>query len=157
GKLRALVGPDYPVSLAGFPYVDYHPAFPYSVFFGVDGAQFNQPQMYWKAIGTSVGHVYTHTYLYNRVFQKPIYPIGQTYAAPRLKDLKRFRRYALNYGAGGVSWWSWQETSGGEWGVLGMNVGRVPGVLPGTSLPTLKRGSKGDLVVWAQEHLIAAG
>ncbi len=156
-KLRSQVGPDFPVSLAGFPYVDYHPAFPYSVFLGQDGAQYNQPQMYWKTIGTSVGNIYAHTYLYNRVFQRPIYPIGQTYQAPGLRTMKRFRRYAINYGATGVSWWSWQETTGREWSVLGKRVGRMSGVQPSSEFPLLKKGSKGDLVVWAQEHLIAAG
>ena len=53
--LRAAIGANFPLSLAGFPYVDYHPAFPYSVFLGPGGATINQPQMYWKAIGTSVG------------------------------------------------------------------------------------------------------
>jgi len=52
--LRARIGPTFPLSLAAFPYVDYHPSFPYSVFFGPEGATVNQPQMYWKAIGTSV-------------------------------------------------------------------------------------------------------
>jgi peptidoglycan hydrolase-like protein with peptidoglycan-binding domain len=31
------------------------------------------------------------------------------------------------------------------------------GVQPSLELPLIKKGSKGDLVVWAQEHLIAAG
>jgi hypothetical protein len=156
-KLRSQVGPNFPVSLAAFPYVDYHPGFPYSVFLGPGGAQYNQPQMYWKTIGTSVGHVYAHTYLYNRVYQRPIYPIGQTYEAPGLRTMQKFRRYAINYGATGVSWWSWQETTGSEWSVLGKRVGRMRGVQPSLELPVIKKGSKGDLVVWAQEHLIAAG
>ena len=156
-KLRSQVGPNFPVSLAGFPYVDYHPGFPYSVFLGPGGAQYNQPQMYWKTIGTSVGNIYAHTYLYNRVYQRPIYPIGQTYEAPGLRTMKKFRRYAINYGATGVSWWSWQETTGREWGVLAKRVGRMRGVQPSLELPLIKKGSKGDLVVWAQEHLIAAG
>jgi Putative peptidoglycan binding domain len=156
-KLRARIGPDFPVSLAGFPYVDYHPAFPYSVFLGPGAAQFNQPQMYWKTIGTSVSNVYARTYLYNRVFKRPIYPIGQTYLAPSLRMIRRFRRFAINYGAGGVSWWSWQETAGREWGALARRVGDIGGFQPSTELPLLKRGSRGDLVVWAQEHLIAAG
>jgi hypothetical protein len=156
-KLRSQVGPNFPVSLAAFPYVDYHPGFPYSVFLGPGGAQYNQPQMYWKTIGTSVGNVYAHTYLYNRVYQRPIYPIGQTYEAPGLGTMKRFRRYAINYGATGVSWWSWQETTGQEWSVLAKRVGRMNGVQPSLELPVIKKGSKGDLVVWAQEHLIAAG
>jgi hypothetical protein len=156
-KLRALVGTDFPLGLAAFPYVDYHPGFPYSVFLGQDGAQYNLPQMYWKTIGTSVGNVFGHTYLYNRVFQRPIYPIGQTYSAPGSRAITRFRRLSLSYGATGVSWWSWQETTGRDWGVLGRRVKRVGGFRPSLELPLLKKKSRGDLVVWAQEHLIAAG
>jgi Putative peptidoglycan binding domain len=156
-KLRALVGADFPIGLAAFPYVDYHPGFPYSVFLGQDGAQYNLPQMYWKTIGTTVSGVYAHTFPYNRVFQRPIYPIGQTYDAPGEGAILRFRRLALNYGATGVSWWSWQETTGREWGALGTRARRVGGFRPNTELPLLKRKSRGDLVVWAQEHLVAAG
>ena len=49
--LRAGVGPAYPIGLASFPYVDYHESMPYSVFLGPGGAQYNVPQVYWKAIG----------------------------------------------------------------------------------------------------------
>ena len=65
--LRKRVGAAYPLALSSFPYVDYHPAFPYSVFLGPGGAQFNLPQMYWKAIGTTVRGVYDHTILFNRI------------------------------------------------------------------------------------------
>jgi Putative peptidoglycan binding domain len=156
-SLRSQIGPTFPVSLAGFPYVDYHPAFPYSVFLGPGGAQYNQPQMYWKAIGTSVGRVYAHTYLYNRVFQRPIYPIGQTYDHPGRRKIKKFRRFAISYGASGISWWSWQETNRREWRALGRRVRRIRGFRPSLELPVLQKGSRGDLVVWAQEHLIGAG
>jgi hypothetical protein len=156
-SLRKAIGPSFPLSLAGFPYVDYHPGYPYSVFLGPEGAQYSQPQMYWKAIGTSVSTVFSHTYRYNRLFKRPIYPIGQTYEDPGRRKIKKFRRFAINYGATGVSWWSWQETSGLEWRALGSRVRRVRGFRPSYSHPTLKKGSKGDLVVWAQEHLISAG
>ena len=76
--LRAAVGRRYPVGLSTFPYADYHPGFPYSVFLGHDGAQFNLPQMYWRDIGTSVGSVYWHTYTVNRIYRRPIRPLGQT-------------------------------------------------------------------------------
>ncbi|MGV1049994.1 MAG: peptidoglycan-binding domain-containing protein [Solirubrobacterales bacterium] len=157
--LRAAVGETYPISLAGFPYVDYHPSFPYSVFFGPGGAQFNQPQMYWKAIGTSVRAVYEHTYLYNRIWGHPIYPIGQTYGGPGNGPLKLFRRFAASYGGLPPSWWDWQETAGKEWGALGSNAALKPvaGYRLNVEHPLLKRGSKGDMVVWAQEHLISAG
>jgi Putative peptidoglycan binding domain len=155
--LRERIGPDFPLSLAGFPYVDYHPAFPYSVFLGPDGAQYSQPQMYWKTIGTSVRGVFAHTYTYNRPYKRPIYPIGQTYLDPARREIRKFRRTALSYGAPGVSWWSWQETSRREWRALGRRVRRLRGFQPAATLPVLDRGSRGDLVVWAQQHLIAAG
>ena len=157
-RLRAEAGASFPVSLAGFPYVDYHPAFPYSVFLGPEGATVNQPQMYWKAIGTSVRGVYEHTYLFNRVWGRPIYPIGQTYQNPGRKPITRFRRFAINYGGLPPSWWSWQETNLQEWGALGAGTGgAVVGYRPVTAHPILRRGSRGDLVVWAQEHLVSAG
>jgi hypothetical protein len=157
--LRARIGDAFPVSLAAFPYVDYHPSFPYSVFFGPGGATYNQPQMYWKTIGTSVRRVYEHSYLYNRIWGHPIHPIGQTYESPGRVPLKLFRRLAASYGHRAPSWWSWQETDGREWGALGAASARRP--LPGhrqeVEHPLLKRGSRGDMVVWAQERLVGAG
>jgi len=156
--LRARIDAQFPLSLAGFPYVDYHPAFPYSVFFGLEGATFNQPQMYWKAIGTPVRGVYEHTYLFNRLWGHPIYPIGQTYENPGPGQLLRFRRFAASYGGQAPSWWDWQETSSAGWRALGAaNAGPLGGYRPVVEHPLLKRGSRGDLVVWAQEHLAGAG
>jgi hypothetical protein len=157
-SLRAQIGPGFPLSLAGFPYVDFHPAFPYSVFLGPGGATVNQPQMYWKDIGTSVREVFAHTYLYNRLWGRPIFPIGQTYGAPGREPLRLFRRYAASYGTV-PSWWDWQETTMPEWGALGARIGdrKLPDFSPEDEYPTLKIGAKGDLVVWAQEHLITAG
>jgi len=156
--LRAAIGAGFPLSLAGFPYVDYHPAFPYSVFLGPGGATVNQPQMYWKDIGTSVHAVFAHTYLYNRVWGRPIFPIGQTYGAPSRYALRLFRRYSASYGSV-PSWWDWQETAPAEWSALGARDGtvKIPGFVPETEYPLLRLGSKGDLVVWAQEHLLTAG
>jgi hypothetical protein len=157
--LRAKIGDGFPLSLAAFPYVDYHPSFPYSVFLGPGGATYNQPQMYWKSIQTSVRGVFEHTFLYNRLWGHPIYPIGQTYEAPTVGDLKAFRRFAASFGGLAPSWWSWQETSGREWGALAADSADRPvaGYRPVVAHPFLKRGSRGDLVVWAQERLIGAG
>jgi hypothetical protein len=156
-KLRAYAGDDYPIGLAGWPYVDYHPAYPFSVFFGPGGAQFNVPQMYWKAIGVSVDRVFEHTYLWNSLYGRTIAPLGQTYERPKSPELNRFRELAGAYGAPGVSWWSWQSTSTGAWNALGREI--VPVAAAQTTLPeapTLKRNAKGDVVVWAQQHLLAA-
>ncbi|MBS1892651.1 MAG: peptidoglycan-binding protein [Actinobacteria bacterium] len=156
--LRAQIGAGFPLSLAGFPYVDYHPAFPYSVFLGPGGATVNQPQMYWKDIGTSVHEAFAHTYLFNRLWGAPIFPIGQTYGAPGVTSLRLFRRYSATYGTV-PSWWDWQETNTREWGALGARTGRlkIPGLVPEAEYPLLRIGAKGDLVVWAQERLITAG
>ena len=99
-RLRKLVGSSYPIALAGFPYVDYHPAFPYSVFLGPGGAQYNAPQMYWADIGTTVDAVYAHTYGFNRVYRRPIYPLGQVFDHPRAGQIKRFRQMSRSYGVG---------------------------------------------------------
>jgi hypothetical protein len=157
--LRARIGDAYPLSLAAFPYVDYHPSFPYSVFLGPGGATYNQPQMYWKTIGTTVREVYEHTYLYNRIYGHPIYPIGQTYEAPGSASIRLFRRFAASYGGLAPSWWSWQETNGREWGAVGADSALQPviGYRQEVVHPLLKRKASGDMVVWAQEHLIAAG
>ncbi len=157
-SLRAQIGARFPLSLAGFPYVDYHPAFPYSVFFGAGGAIANQPQMYWKDIGTSVREVFAHTYLYNRLWGKPIFPVGQTYSSPGRVPLRLFRRYSASYGTV-PSWWDWQETTSPEWQALGARQGwlELPGFTPEDEYPLLRLGAKGDLVVWAQERLITAG
>jgi hypothetical protein len=157
-SLRARIGDEFPVALAAFPYVDYHPAFPYSVFFAPGGAQYNQPQMYWKAIGTSVRGIYEHTYLYNRLWGRPLYPLGQTYMSPSRQEIIQFRRFAENYGGQQVSWWAWHETSSRTWSALDAKlVGPVFGYQPIVSNPVLKRGSRGDMVVWAQMHLRASG
>ncbi|HVX32693.1 MAG TPA: peptidoglycan-binding domain-containing protein [Solirubrobacterales bacterium] len=156
--LRAQIGARFPLSLAGFPYVDYHPAFPYSVFFGPGGASVNQPQMYWKDIGTSVREVFAHTYLYNRLWGRPIFPVGQTYGAPGRVSLRLFRRFSASYGTV-PSWWDWQETTVPEWRALGARQGwrKLPNLTPEAEYPLLRLGAKGDLVVWAQERLLTAG
>jgi hypothetical protein len=154
--LRTGTNPTYPVALASFPYVDYHPSLPYSVFLGPGGAQFNAPQVYWKAIGTSVDTALAHTYQWNTVYGRPIVPLGQLYDGPSAADVKRFRSLATGYGATGVSWWSWQSASQTGWGAIAPPDPAATGVVAPT-YPPLRSGSKGDVVVWAQEHLMTAG
>ena len=78
----------------------------------------------------------------------------------RAAQILRFRRFADSYGGLPPSWWDWQETNTAELG--GARRDRRAGAgrrLPPDHLahPLLKRGSRGDLVVWAQEHLVGAG
>jgi hypothetical protein len=154
--LRAAVGPSYPLGLASFPYVDYHPALPYSVFLGPNGAQFDVPQIYWKAIGVSVTTAVDHTYNVNAPYGRPIAPLGQAYDNVSPADILRFRALTETNGAPGVSWWDWQEATGSEWQAIGQPLAR-PAAHRGARFDTLARGAKGDLVVWAQEHLRGAG
>jgi hypothetical protein len=156
-RLRRLIGANYPVALAGFPYVDYHPAFPYSVFLGPNGAQYNVPQMYWRDIGVTTDAVFAHTYAYNLVYGRPIYPLGQVYGNPPAHQIVRFRELARVYGAGGLSWWDWQEATQSGWTALSRPAGTLPGYVPYKTMADVADGAKGDMVVWAQEHLVSAG
>jgi peptidoglycan hydrolase-like protein with peptidoglycan-binding domain len=154
--LRAKIGVTYPLGLASFPYVYDHPAFPYSVFLGPNGAQFNAPQMYWKDIGNSVDTAYANTYISNRVYGRAIYPLGQTYSHPSNEELVRFREEAVDYGATGISWWDWQETPAGEWTALAEPLVPLSSVIPNLGYTELEQGNKGDPVLWMQEHLASA-
>jgi hypothetical protein len=156
-RLRSLIGQRFPVALAGFPYIDYHRAFPYSVFLGPGGAQYNAPQMYWKDIGTTVDAVYAHTYMFNALYQRPIFPLGQVSNHPPPGQILRFRQLSRAYGAPGVSWWDWQQAPIGAWRALAQRVGAASGFTPYTDYATLGIGALGDVVVWAQEHLVSAG
>jgi hypothetical protein len=160
-KLRELVGPDYPVGLTSFPYVDYHRGLPYSVFMGPGGATFNLPQVYWKTIGDTVDESLAHTYQWNIPYETLIFPLGQAYDEPRAADIRRFRQLSDAYGARGVSWWVWQYADASDWDAIGAAIDPVPA--PERLWPTLRAGSdgsvgsRGDLVVWAQQHLAGAG
>jgi hypothetical protein len=154
--LRAKIGAAFPVALATFPYVSYHPSLPYSVFLGPNGAQYNAPQMYWKVIGVSVDTVYANTYIGNRIYGRPIFPLGQTYGGVSTADLLRFRQESVTYGATGYSFWDWQETPASGWSTLAAPLAPLTSVTPNTGYPALSKSSKGDQVLWLQEHLASA-
>jgi peptidoglycan hydrolase-like protein with peptidoglycan-binding domain len=156
--LRAAVGRHYGVGLASFPYIDYHPGFPYSVFLGPGAANFNMPQMYWGDIGSSVDDVYAHTYAYNRLYQRSIYPLGQTYGASTAAGVGRFRSIAFAYGVPGISWFDYAWTSADAlWGPIGDLLTPAIGFAgPTRVVPVLREGAAGDDVLWLQEHLAAA-
>lgn len=155
--LRAKVGASYPVGLASFPYVNYHESFPYSVFLGPEGAQFNAPQMYWKDIGVSVATVFAVTYEQNLVYGRAIEPLGQTFENPTPAEIVAFRTLANRYGASGTSYWDWQETSSRSWAAMTEPLNEALTLpSPESTAPLLKQGAKGDQVLWLQEHLASA-
>src|SRR5213075_1793918 len=134
----------------------YHPGLPYSVFLGPGGADFNLPQVYWKDIGDSPDVAIQHTYIHNRIYQKPIFPLGQSYGDPPPDDMTRFRQLTAVYGSSGLSWWSWQASTDRGWQAIGDPIGPLGDYTPSQDWPLLKKGSKGDETVWMQEHLAAA-
>jgi Putative peptidoglycan binding domain len=159
-RLRKLIGNRYPVGLAGFPYVDYHLSFPYSVFLGANGAQYNLPQMYWADIGTTVPLLYAHTYEDNEIYRRPIFPLGQLWNSGRgmsTTSIEEFDLFAKAYGATGVSWWDWQSAPLTYFSAID----KLPSLPVSYSVnktpASIFRGNKGDLVIWAQEHLYGAG
>jgi len=155
--LRQAVGQSYPVGLAGFPYVDFHPSFPYSVFLGTGGAQFNVPQAYWKSIGNSVDATVNHTYLWNRPYGRTLAPLGQAYDNTSAGDIVRFRELARADGAPGASWWEWAAATGAEWQAIGQPLSSPAPPAPAQGDTTIARGAQGDIVIWAQQHLNSAG
>jgi hypothetical protein len=156
-ELRRLVGPDYPLGFTSFPYVDLHRSLPYSVFLGPGGAQFNLPQVYWRAIGDTVDQAFARTYVWNRLYGRPIRPLGQVWMNPPVAEVTRFRELAAAYGSSGYSWWSWQ--SAGPRALAGLTLplnalaGVAPAPPPALVTPTLRRGERGDVVRLAQRRL----
>ena len=154
--LRAAIGPNYPLGLTSFPYVDYHPKLPFSVFLGPGGAQANLPQVYWRDIGATVDAASGHTLAHNRIYGVPIAPLGQTYQDPPADEIARFRSLWTAYGAGGISWWSWQHTTEAGWAALTQPLATLPVPPPDPGWPPLARNSKNDQVIWLQQHLASA-
>jgi peptidoglycan hydrolase-like protein with peptidoglycan-binding domain len=156
--LRSALGRDYPLALASFPYVRLHPAFPYSVFLGPGGAQFDLPQMYWQSIGASIDSVFANTFVYNRIYGRAIVPVGEMYGSPSPGEVMRFRDLTVAYGAPGISWWDWAWASDTNlWGPLSTLLS-TPSHFHGPDMlwPDLREGSRGDDVLWLQEHLARA-
>ena len=156
--VRKAVGAGYPLSLAGYPYVDYHPSFPFSVFFGPGMVQYSQPQVYWRDIGKSVDTVLKHTWSVNSPYGKPIMPLGQLWQTPKAAEVLRFRSLSAFWGAPGVSWWDWQEAPSALWAPVGSTLPWPSASTPKPDWITIASSrSKDDLARWAQMHLNAAG
>jgi hypothetical protein len=113
--------------------------------------------MYWRDIGVTTDTVFAHTYSFNLVYQRPIFPLGQVFSNPPAHQIVRFRQLSRAYGAPGISWWDWQEATSSEWTALSRPAAGLPGYVPYKVMANVGQGAQGDMVVWAQEHLISAG
>ena len=155
-------GLQLPARAGGFPVRGLSPRLPVLGVPGPGRRQYNAPQMYWRDIGTSVSGVYSHTYAFNRIYGRSIFPLGEAIAdspasPPSPNEIRQFRQISRAYGAAGVSWWMWTGLSGYNWHALSQAVGSLQGFTPNTSYASLGFGARGDVVVWAQEHLVSAG
>ncbi|HEV2813392.1 MAG TPA: hypothetical protein VGW10_09090, partial [Solirubrobacteraceae bacterium] len=156
--LRAAVGPDFPVGLTSFPYVDLHGTFPYSVFLGEGGAQVNMPQMYWRLLGSSVSTVFARTWAQNAVYGRPLAPLGQAWRPAARAEVRQFRSMASVRGARGLGWWAWQHATPGHWaGMVDEIVAPLRLFTARPAYAPLRRGAVGDPVRWLQLRLRAAG
>jgi hypothetical protein len=118
--------------------------------------------MYWPDIGTTPDQVFSHSYEFNMVFQRPIEPIGEVAGNPPAGQVLLFRQLSRVYRDTLVSWWDWQDSSLGDWRAISGPLGNYQGLTRDYTLPVLTVSSAGgiwagDLVVWAQEHLLEAG
>ncbi len=153
-SLRKRVGPSFPIGLSSFPYVHYHGSFPYSAFLEPPyGAQFNMPQVYWRAIGTKVSNAMRTTFRWNSIYDAKIAPTAGVWLRESRDELKAFRRLSAEYGAVGTSYWSMQHTFGWQWPLLANPLDDLEIVPQETRYPILKFGSKGDPVYWLQGQL----
>ena len=50
-----------------------------------------------------------HTYEYNEIYRRPIFPLGQLWGRLSASSIEQFNTLAKAYGATGVSWWDWQS------------------------------------------------
>jgi peptidoglycan hydrolase-like protein with peptidoglycan-binding domain len=68
-----------------------------------------------------------------------------------------FRSISRPYHAQGISWWDWQSARPVDFKAIAAPTGRLSGFVADTTAAGIGRGAIGDLVVWAQEHLVSSG
>jgi hypothetical protein len=153
--LRAHLGSQFPIGLAGQAEVLQHPTFPYSVFLGPGGFNFDLPQVYWLDFALSVQAAYATTIAENSIYGRPMLPIGQLYGNVAPVELEQFRALAGAYRLPGMSFFDLVSAQPDELAALAAPVAKFA---PRASVPVAVRaGADGDEVVWAQELLNAAG
>ena len=155
GALRSQLGASFPIGLAGQAEILQHPKFPYSVFLGPGGFDFDLPQMYWLELGLSVDGSYAATIAINSIYGRPLLPVGQLYGSPTVTEVARFRSLAGAYGSPGVSFFDLDEASPEDLASLATSPSRM--ARRSINPQTLHPGADGDEIVWAQELLNGAG
>ncbi len=153
--LRSGLGTRFPIALAGQAEVLEHPEFPYSVFLGPGGFDYDMPLLYWRDLGLSVPAAYLQALPVNAIYGRPILPVGQLYGEPAAGELEQFRQLAGAYGLAGTSFFDLDAASATGLSALATPVPRRPRRVLAPA--TIRPGADGDEVDWAQELLNAAG
>ena len=153
-SLRSQLGSKFPIGLAGQAEVLEHPTFPYSVFLGPGGFNFDLPQMYWLDLRLSVTAVYATTIGSNSIYGRQVLPVGQLYGAPMAAEVARFRSLAGAYGLFGTSFFDLESAQPGQIATFALAPPRLS--RRRAAPPVLRAGADGDEIVWAQELLNGA-
>ncbi len=132
-RIRAALGPDYPVYYSTFAIARYHRAFPYEPFerYCVGTA----PQVYWNAfrwpLEQSLGWTY-EDYGGMRIPGSRVFPVGGLYREgfityPPPEEVRGFIEQAAARGSTGVSFWSYEHMDGEMWrAVASASIGDGP-------------------------------
>ena len=121
-RLRAALGPDYPLYFSTFAIARYHAAFPFTVF--RDHCAGALPQIYWNAFRRwPVDEALAMTYEdYARlgISAERVLPVAGLYREgtvnfPLPQDVSRFAQVARDRGSPAVSFWSYEHMSDEMW------------------------------------------
>ncbi len=153
-SLRSQLGSKFPIGLAGQAEVLQHPTFPYSVFLGPGGFNFDLPQIYWLDLHLSVPAAYAATIGSNSIYGRQVLPVGQLYGAPTSAEVARFRSLAGAYGLPGTSFFDLESAQPGQ--IASFAPAPPRSARHSGNPPVLRAGADGDEIVWAQELLNGA-
>jgi hypothetical protein len=119
--LREIAGPDFTlIATVPRPSPRNRPDYPYGEI--VESFDAIAPMIYWLNRQPDTDVIGAMDELAK--FGKPIFPVGQAYdgkaeggraGVPPPEELQRFMRTAVEKGATGVSFWSWQAANGAAW------------------------------------------
>ena len=122
--LRDIAGPDFTlIATVPRPSPRHRPTYPYGEI--VESFDAIAPMVYWLNRQPDTDVIGAMDELAK--FGKPIFPVGQAYdgkpeggraGVPPPEELLSFMRSALDKGATGVSFWSWQAANGAAWSAI---------------------------------------
>ncbi len=154
-ELRALLGRAFPIGLAGQAEVLEHQEFPYSVFLGPGGFQYDMPQVYWRELSLSPSSALSLSFAQNEWYGRPIAPVGQLFDGVSSAEAWQFVAGASIDGAAGLSFFDLEAMPAAA--IATALQEPVPALRRLIAPATLHVAADGDEVVWAQEHLNGAG